>query len=668
MKSPAKRAEELRAEIAKHDNAYYVRDDPTISDTDYDDLLRELREIEEANPDLITPDSPTQRVGGVPLEKFKRVEHAEPMLSLSNARNEDELRAWAKRVERGLERLDIEGKEIRFVTEPKVDGLAISLTYEHGVLTRGATRGDGRIGEDVTQNLRTMKSVPLRIDDAPDLVEVRGEVYLPIADFAKLNEERAAAGEPTFANPRNSAAGSIRQLDPKLAAARPLAMWTYGIGARGGWEPDSHSEMLDWLREHGFRVNPDVELHQGIDEVAKRCHWWEDRREVLDFEIDGVVVKVDDRGLQRELGVAGRDPRWAVAWKFPPTTATTRLNKIVWNVGRTGHLLPFAMLEPVHVSGVTVSTATLHNEEDLERKDVRQGDEVVVMRAGDVIPQVVSPIIQRRKKGARRSRPPKVCPLCGTPTVKPEDGVFTICPNRTGCPGQIFQHVKHFRGALEIEGLGEKNAQRFLQEGLISDAADIYDLTAGRVGELEGFGETSAEKLMEEIQKSKSKPFGRVLYALGIPGVGFVNAEKLAERFGTMERLLAATTEEVEATEGIGPILAEQIVEELADERARKLVKRLEEAGLRMELDPSERRVEGGPLDGKTLVLTGTFPDLSREQATRLIKRAGGKVVNSVSKKTDYVVAGDSPGSKLAKAEELGTGVLDEKGLRKLVS
>ena len=311
-------------------------DDPTISDTDYDDLLRELREIEEANPDLVTPDSPTQRVGGAPVGKFERVEHAEPMLSLANARNEEELRAWGKRVERGLERLDIEGKEIRFVTEPKVDGLAISLTYENGVFTRGATRGDGRVGEDVTQNLRTMKSVPLRIKDAPELVEVRGEVYLPIEDFAKLNEERAAAGEATFANPRNSAAGSIRQLDPKLAAARPLAMWTYGIGARGGWEPDSHSEMLEWLREHGFRVNPDIELHQGIDEVAERCRWWEDRRDQLDFEIDGVVVKVDDRGLQRELGVAGRDPRWAVAWKFPPTTATTVLNKIVWNVGPNG--------------------------------------------------------------------------------------------------------------------------------------------------------------------------------------------------------------------------------------------------------------------------------------------------------------------------------------------
>ena len=449
-----------------------------------------------------------------------------------------------------------------------------------------------------------------------------------------------------------------------------MAYGVSGEGLRlkdGVGEPESHSESLEWLRERGFKVNEDISILHGIDEVAERCRWWEDRREALDFEIDGVVVKVDDRGLQRELGVAGREPRWAVAWKFAPTTATTKLNKIVWNVGRTGHLLPFAMLEPVHVSGVTVSTATLHNEEDLERKDVREGDEVVVMRAGDVIPQVVSPIIQRRKKGARRSRPPKKCPLCGTPTVKPEASVFTICPNRTGCPGQQFQHIKHFRGALEIEGLGEKNAYRFLQEGLISDAADIFDLTAERVAELEGFGEISARNLIEEIEEAKKMPFSRVLYALGIPGIGFVNAESLAEHFGTMDALLEAQPEDIVEAEGIGPILAEQIYEELSEDRTRKLIERLRKAGLRMELDPSERRQQGGPLDGRTLVLTGTLPNLSREEATRLIRLAGGKVVNSVSKKTDYLVAGDSPGSKLAKAEELDTEVIDEDGLRELV-
>ena len=666
-RGPKKRAEELRRQIAHHDHRYYVLDDPEISDPEYDDLLRELREIEEGNPDLRTADSPTQRVGGKPLGKFKQVTHHEPMLSLANARDEDELRAWAKRVERQLERLDISGREIRYVTEPKVDGLAISLTYENGVFTRGATRGDGRIGEDVTQNLKTIKAIPLSIEDAPELVEVRGEVYLPIAGFTKVNEQRARDGLSTFANPRNAAAGSLRQLDSSITATRPLSIWCYGVAALRGWEPESHSESLEWLGQRGFKVNEDISVLHGVDEVAERCRWWEDRREALDFEIDGVVVKVDDRGLQRELGVAGREPRWAVAWKFPPTTAMTKLNKIVWNVGRTGHLLPFAMLEPVHVSGVTVSTATLHNEEDLERKDVREGDDVVVMRAGDVIPQVVSPIIQRRKKGARRSRPPKKCPLCGTPTVKPEGSVFTICPNRTGCPGQQFQHVKHFRGALEIEGLGEKNAYRFLQEGLISDAADIFDLTAERVGELEGFGEISARNLMEEIEEAKKMPFSRVLYALGIPGIGFVNAESLAEHFGTMDALLDAQPDDIVRAEGIGPILAEQIYEELSEERTRKLIERLRNAGLRMELDPSERRQEGGPLDGKTLVLTGTLPNLSREQATRMIRLAGGKVVNSISKKTDYLIAGDSPGSKLAKAEELGTEVIDERALQKLI-
>jgi DNA ligase (NAD+) len=666
-KSLSKRADELRRLIAYHDRRYYVLDDPEISDPEYDDLMRELQRIEEEHPALLTPDSPTQRVGGAPLERFKQVEHHEPMLSLANARDEDELRAWAKRVERQLERLDISGREIRYVTEPKVDGLAISLTYENGVFTRGATRGDGRIGEDVTQNLKTIKAIPLSIEDAPELVEVRGEVYLPIAGFAKVNEQRAQDGQPTFANPRNAAAGSLRQLDSSITATRPLSIWCYGVAALRGWEPASHSESLDWLTERGFKVNEDISILHGIDEVAERCRWWEGRREALDFEIDGVVVKVDDRGLQRELGVAGREPRWAVAWKFAPTTAITKLNKIVWNVGRTGHLLPFAMLEPVHVSGVTVSTATLHNEEDLERKDVREGDEVVVMRAGDVIPQVVSPIIQRRKKGMRRARPPKKCPLCGTPTVKPEGSVFTICPNRTGCPGQQFQHIKHFRGALEIEGLGEKNAYRFLQEGLISDAADIYDLTADPIAQLEGFGQVSAENLMEEIEGSKRKPFSRVLYALGIPGIGFVNAESLAEHFGTMDALLEAQPEDIVKAEGIGPILAEQIYEELSEDRTRTLIERLRKAGLRMELDASERRQQGGPLDGKTLVLTGTLPNLSREQATRLIRLAGGKVVNSVSKSTDYVIAGDSPGSKLAKAQELGTDVIDERRLRKLI-
>ncbi len=666
-KAGEKRAAELRKLIAHHDHCYYVLDQPEVTDAQYDALFGELRELEEADPGLLTPDSPTQRVGGKPLEKFSQIEHAEPMLSLGNARSEDELRAWSDRVARGLERLDLAAATIRYVTEPKIDGLAISLTYENGVLTHGATRGDGRIGEDVTQNLKTIKAIPLSFPDAPPLIEVRGEIYLPLADFGRLNEARAEQDEAAFANPRNAAAGSIRQLDPAVAASRPLSMWTYGVGRLEGTEFESHSESLAWLAEKGFRVNPDVETHEGIDEVAARCDWWAERRDELDFEIDGVVIKVDDRSLQRELGVAGREPRWAIAWKFAPTTATTTLKEVVWNVGRTGHLVPFAMLEPVHVGGVTVSTATLHNEEDLERKDVRNGDEVVVLRAGDVIPQVVSHVPGKRKKGARRPKPPAKCPACGTPTVKPEDAVFTICPNASGCPGQVFQHLKHFRQAMEIDGLGEKNLERFLDEGLITDAADIYSLKVDQIAELKGFKETSGKSLVDEIQASLEQPFSKVLYALGIRGVGEVNAHSLAEHFGSISALQAAQPEEVEKADGIGPILAVQVVEELAEDRSVELIKRLEQAGLRFELDPSERRSTDGPMADKTVVLTGTLPSLSREDATKMIRLAGGKVTGSVSKKTDYVVAGDNPGSKLAKAESLEVEVLDEPALRKLL-
>jgi DNA ligase (NAD+) len=665
----ARRAAELRRELEHHNRRYYVLDDPEIGDDAYDALLDELRAIEAEHPELRTADSPTQRVGAPPLDRFERVQHEEPMLSLANARNEDELRAWEKRVRNLLDRYDIPASEFGYTTEPKIDGLAVSLTYEDGVFVRGATRGDGRVGEDVTQNLRTIGAIPLRTPEAPPLVEVRGEVYLPLAGFTELNERRAEAGEPTFANPRNAAAGSIRQLNPTIAAERPLSIWCYGIGAAEGVSPGTHAEEIEWLREQGFKVNPDTQTHDEIEAVVERCRWWEERREQLDFEIDGVVVKVNERPLWRELGVVGREPRWAIAWKFAPTTATTTLRKIFWNVGRTGHLLPFAQLEPVHVGGVTVSTATLHNEEDLARKDVREGDEVVVMRAGDVIPQVVSPLIQRRKKGAPRPRPPKECPRCGTPTVKPDDGVFTICPNRAGCPGQVFQHVKHFvsKGAMDIEGLGEKLVLRFLEEGLIGDVADLYDLTATRLQELEGFGEVSARNLMGEVERSRGVPLNRVLYALGLPGVGYVTAEALADHFGSIEALRAAPPEQIEQVEGVGPVMAAQIAESLSEERTWELIEKLRSKGLRLEQEASERRTAGGPLEGKTLVLTGTLPSLSREQASALIKRAGGKVTNSVSKKTDYVVAGETPGSKLARAEELGTPVLDEAGLRELV-
>ncbi len=663
-----RRAAELRRQIAEADHRYYELDDPTIGDDEYDGLMRELRAIEEADPELVTPDSPTQRVGGRATDRFEQVRHLEQMLSLGNARGADEFRAWQGRLENRLRRLDIEPGELTFVAEPKIDGIAISLLYERGEFVRGATRGDGVIGEDVTQNLRTIDAIPDRIDDAPRRIEVRGEIYFPRSGFAELNEQRAAEGLATFANPRNATAGTIRQLDPAVTASRPLSLWSYGTGGREGIEFATHSEELEWIREHGFPVNGDISRHADVEEVVKRCLWWEERRESLDFEIDGVVVKVDERGLWRELGVTGREPRWAIAWKFPPITATTRLNKIVWNVGRTGRLLPFAMLEPVHVGGVTVSTATLHNEEDLAKKDAREGDEVVVTRAGDVIPQVISPLIQRRKgKRLRKPRPPKKCPACGTPTVKPDDSVWTICPNRRGCPGQNFQLVKHFRGAMDIEGLGERNAMRFLDLGLITDPASIYDLEAERIAELEGFGETSARALVREIERSRQSPFGRVLYALGLPGIGYVNAGAIAEHFGSIDALLDADTEAITEVDGIGPVLAESLREELADEAIVELIGRLRERGLRFELSEAERRAEGGPLEGKTFVLTGTLPELSREQATKLIREAGGKVTGSVSKKTDYLVAGENAGSKLAKAEEVGTEIVDEAGLRALL-
>ena len=669
--SPESRAAELRKQLEYHGHRYYVLDDPEISDSEYDALLNELRDLEAEHPELRTPDSPTQRVGGKPLDKFVPVDHLQPMLSLANARNEDELRAWLTRTERRLAKEEVDAS-IAFVTEPKIDGLAISLVYEDGVLVRGATRGNGETGEDVTQNLKTIKAIPLSLEDAPPLLEVRGEVYLPLSGFARLNEQRAEAGEPTYANPRNSAAGSVRQLDPGIAASRPLSIWCYSVGAVEGLDFTSHHESLEWLRAHGFKVNPEVERHETLDEVLATCMAWEERRDRLDYEIDGVVVKVDDLALQRQLGVVGREPRAAIAWKFAPMTATTTLERVAWNVGRTGHLVPFAQLRPVQVSGVTVKLATLHNEEDLRRKDVRPGDEVIVMRAGDVIPQVVSPSAraQRAKKRKPVPKPPAKCPSCGTPTVKPEDGVWTICPNRSSCPGQLFQAVKHFvsRGAMDIEGLGEENAFRFLKEGLIASTADIYELDEERLTALDGFGEISARNLIGSIEASKQVPFFRVLYALGIPGIGYVNARNLAGQFRSMDALLAATAEQIVETPGIGPVNAQTVQQTLAEERTRELIERLRGHGLKLESEGPVPSEAGGPLAGKTLVLTGTLPTLSREQATERIEQAGGKVTGSVSKKTDYLVAGEDPGSKYTKAQELGTEILDEDALIALIA
>jgi DNA ligase (NAD+) len=661
----AARAAELRRQVSYHSHRYHVLDDPEIGDDVYDALFNELKGLETQYPELVTADSPTQRVGEEPVSRLQKVRHLQPMLSLANARSEEELRAWVARMRSHLAREGIEDPRFRFVAEPKIDGLAISLIYRDGVLERGATRGNGEVGEDVTHNLRTIGAIPLRIEDGPPLVEVRGEVYMSLPDFAALNERRAEAGLSTFMNPRNSAAGTIRQLDPQLAAERPLSMWCYGIGAAVGLRLESHWEALEWLRAHGFRVNGDVKRLDSEDEVVAQCLAWQDRRGALEFEIDGVVVKVDDFELQRRLGAVGRDPRWAIAWKFPPTTAVTRLKDIDWNVGRYGDLHPFAVLEPVHVGGVTVKLATLHNEEDLRRKDLRVGDDVIVLRAGDVIPQVLSPAphaVDRPDRGPAPA-PPANCPSCGTPTVKGES-VFTRCPNRD-CPGRQWQLLKAFAGIMDIEGLGEKQVAALQDTGFVKTAADFYRLTEGDLVALPGYGEVSARNLVAAIEASKAQPFGIVLFALGIEGVGYVTGRNLAAQFRTIDALLAATPEDIAGTPGIGPVVAQLIHDQLGDEKLRALIGDLREHGLRFEQEgppPGE-----GPLRDQTFVLTGTLPDLTREQATERILAAGGKVTGSVSRKTSYVVAGASPGSKLAKAEKLGVPVLDEAGLLALL-
>jgi DNA ligase (NAD+) len=668
VKAPADaaaRAAELREQVAHHSYRYHVLDDPEVGDDVYDALFNELKALETEYPELVQPDSPTQRVGEEPVSALQKVRHLQPMLSLANARSEEELRAWVARMRAHLAREGIEDPQFRFVAEPKIDGLAISLIYRDGVLERGATRGNGEVGEDVTHNLRTIGAIPLRIDDAPPLVEVHGEVYMSLPDFAALNERRAEAGLSTFMNPRNSAAGTIRQLDPQLAAERPLSMWCYAIGVNEGLSLSSHWDALEWLRGHGFRVNGDVKRLDSEDEVVAQCLAWQDRRGALDFEIDGVVVKVDDFELQRRLGVVGRDPRWAIAWKFPPTTAVTLLKDISWNVGKFGDLYPFANLEPVHVSGVTVKTATLHNEEDLARKDVRVGDEVIVLRAGDVIPQVLSPAphaVERPGRGPA-PKPPARCPSCDTPTVK-GDGVFTRCPN-LACPARQWQILKAFAGIMDIDGLGEKQVATLQEAGLVKTAADFYRLTEADLSALPGYGQVSAEKLVRAIAASKEQPFGIVLFAIGIEGVGYVTGRNLAAQFRSVDALLAASPEQIAETQGVGPVVAELIHDQLADPKLRALFEDLRAQGLRFEQEgppPGE-----GPLRDQSFVLTGTLPDLTREEATQRILAAGGKVTGSVSKKTSYVVAGASPGSKLAKAEQLGVPVLDEAGLLALL-
>ena len=695
---PAARAAELREVVEHHRRRYYEQDDPEIGDDEYDALFTELETLEQEHPELALPDSPTQRVGGAPMEKLVKVRHEQPMLSLANARSTEELQGWVDRMTSHLGREGITDASFRYVIEPKVDGLAMSLRYEDGLLVRAATRGDGEIGEDVTHNVRTIPDVPLHVRDAPAVLEVRGEIYIKLEDFRKVNEKRAAAGESTFMNPRNSAAGAIRQLDPKQARQRPLSFWAYGVGViaaaagdaaeeasegRDGADGtaasvgevlgvDGHRGTLQWLKDRGFPVNDEVSVATTVDDAVKTCLGWGERRDRLEFEIDGVVLKVDDFELQRRLGSVGRDPRWAIAWKFPPRTATTLLKDVIWSVGKFGDLHPYAVLEPVNVSGVTVSQATLHNEEDLDRKDVRPGDRVIVLRAGDVIPQVISPAPHEAERDDRGGKPvpPAECPRCGTPTEKPEDSVFTRCPNRGGCPGQQWQLLRHYVGrqAMDIEGLGEKQVAQLLDKGLVTNAADLYDLTKEQLLELEGYAETSADRIVGAIAASKERTFARVLYGVGIEEVGEITGRNLAARFRTIDALLQATPEQLEATPGVGAKMARIIAERLADPAVVTVFGRLKEAGLQLSV-PEE---EGGGadqtlLEGLTVVLTGTLPTLTREDATQRLLAVGARVTSSVSKKTSAVVAGEAAGSKLEKAERLGVPVLDEEGLKRLL-
>jgi len=662
--NPSQRAAELRRAIAEADHRYYILDQPTLSDGEYDDLMRELRALEADDPSLVTPDSPTQRVGVVSGSGFAEVEHLQPMLSLANARNDAEFEAWSERLGRLI------GEEpYQLVTEPKVDGLAISLVYENGIFVRGATRGNGVVGEDVTPNLRTVRSIPLRLagEPAPPLVEVRGEVYLPLEGFARVNEEQIAAGGKPFMNPRNSAAGSLRQKNPAVTARRPLSLWAYGIGRSEGLELATHWDSLAWLRDQGFPVSPDAELHADVASALAFCHAFEARRADLSYDVDGVVVKVSSLDQQRRLGSVGRDPRWAIAFKFAPTTAITKLEKIGLNVGRTGALNPYAILEPVIVGGVTVSLATLHNEDDIRRKDIREGDRVIIQRAGDVIPQVVGPAPEQDGRRRKAWRMPDRCPVCSTPIVRNEGEARHYCPNRA-CPSRGYEGLKHFvsRGAMDMDGVGEKLVARLVELGLVSQPQDFYKLAVDDLLPLDGFQATSAENVVGSIERSKSRPFDRVLFALGIPHVGGITAELLAGAFGSMEALRRATPEEIAEVEGIGPVIAETVSAWFLDDEHAAIVDALAAAGLTMSGPKRVPAAPSGPLAGKTFVVTGALEGFTRDTIGEHLAGLGAKVTGSVSASTDYVLAGEGGGSKRAKAESLGVPVIDLAELERL--
>ncbi len=674
------RLEELRREIRAHNYRYYVLNAPVISDAEYDALMRELREIEAAHPEWVTPDSPTQRAGAPPAEGFVKVRHPAPILSLANAFSAGEVRAWYARILK----LDARVAQSGFVVEPKIDGLTVVLHYRQGIFVQGATRGNGEVGEDITANIRTIKAVPLRIpvmpreaggtvreagDALPAYLVVRGEAFMHIADFERLNAELAARGEKTYLNPRNTAAGSLRQLDPRVTASRPLTLLTYQIvHAEGGKTPSTQWGVLQYLRRLGFPVAEIARRFERLEEAIAYAETWAEKRATLPYEIDGIVIKLDDLQVAADLGFVGKDPRGAIALKFPSQEVTTLLEDIRVNVGRTGVLTPYAVLRPVEIGGVRVERATLHNFDYIAEKDIRIGDRVLVKRAGEVIPYVIGPVVEARTGAERPFTPPAVCPSCGQPVEHFEGEVAWYCVN-AACPAQRVRRLEHFasRGAMDIVGLGRKIVEQLVEAGLVEDVADLYTLEKEDLLALEGFAEKKAENLLQAIEASKTRPLGRLINALGIRGVGEVMAEELARRFPSLDALAAASREELESIEGVGPNIAAAIADWFSRPRNRRLLEKLRTAGVWPRGEPAAPSAAGGaarPLDGLTFVITGTLPTMSRAEAKAFIQERGGKVTGSVSRKTDYLLAGENPGSKLEKARSLGIPVIDEAALR----
>ena len=651
-----KRIEELRNEIRFHDHKYYVENNPVISDFEYDQLVKELDNLEKQYPDLITPDSPTQRVSGEAVEGFPSVEHRTFMLSLDNTYSFEELKEFHDRVKKKI-------SNWKYVVEPKIDGLGVALVYENGMFVRGATRGDGRVGEEVTLNLKTIRSIPLKIDDErPANIEVRGEVFIPLDGFRQMNRQREEKGEQIFANPRNAAAGSVRQLDPRIPASRPLDIFIYTLSYIERLEFSTHWESLMTLKKAGFKVNPLAKLCKNLDEVINYCNQLEDKRDDLDYEIDGAVIKVNELEYQKALGETTKHPRWAIAYKFKARQATTKLKEIKVQVGRTGALTPVAILEPVEVGGVTISRATLHNEDEVKRKDVRAGDIVLVERSGDVIPQVVKPIVEKRTGNEKKFEMPKKCPVCGSEVVRPEDEAVARCQNLQ-CPAQLKRRIQHFasRNAMDIEHLGPETIDKLLDSGMVKGLEDLYHLEKRSILNLEGFEEKSAENLLEAIEKSKTRELSRLIFALGIRHVGQYAAQLLASNYGNIDSLGKASLEELEGIKGIGKETAVSVVQFFSDDSNKRQIKTLLDRGV----SPIGKAM--GPLSGMQFVFTGGLESLSRDEAQDLVMKAGGIVSNSVSKSTDFVVVGANPGSKFEKARKLGIKIIDEKEFKRLI-